>query len=161
MGLRTVYLENIWKSLAQSLYVPKGLMNAIIALTEYRNLGGGKWWFQWFLIRYHRDTVLTSTYWRRALTAWRKLGQGQLSSDRSEEQFNWEHKKLKVKVAHSCPTLCNPMDYTVHGILQTRILEWVAYPFSRGPSWPRNQTGVSCIAGRFFTNWTMKEAKRT
>lgn len=41
MGLRSVYLENIWKSLAQSLYVPKGLMNAIIALIEYRNLGGG------------------------------------------------------------------------------------------------------------------------
>ena len=38
------------------------------------------------------------------------------------------------------------------GILQARILEWVAYPFSRGSSWPRNQTRVSCIAGRFFTN---------
>jgi len=36
-----------------------------------------------------------------------------------------------VKVAQSCPTLCNPMDYTVHGILQARILEWVAIPFSR------------------------------
>ena len=39
-----------------------------------------------------------------------------------------------------------------------RILEWVAYPFSRGSSWPRNQTGVSCIAGGFFTNWVMREA---
>ena len=39
-----------------------------------------------------------------------------------------------------------------------RILEWVAYPFSRGSSWPRNQTGVSCIAGRFFTNWAIREA---
>ena len=39
-----------------------------------------------------------------------------------------------------------------------RILEWVAYPFSSGSSRPRNQTGVSCIAGRFFTNWTMREA---
>ena len=46
-----------------------------------------------------------------------------------------------------------------------RILEWVAYPFSRGSSWPRNQTGVSCIAGRFFTNelwgkprWSMRRA---
>ena len=38
----------------------------------------------------------------------------------------------KVKVAQSCPTLCDPMDYTVHGILQARILEWVAFPFSRG-----------------------------
>ena len=44
--------------------------------------------------------------------------------------------KVKVKVAQSCPTLCNPMDYTVHGILQARILEWVAVPFSRGLSNP-------------------------
>ena len=39
--------------------------------------------------------------------------------------------KVKVKVAQSCPTLCDPMDYTVHGVLQARILEWVAFPFSR------------------------------
>ena len=38
--------------------------------------------------------------------------------------------KVKVKVAQSCPTLCDPMDYTGHGILQTRILEWVAFPFA-------------------------------
>ena len=41
-------------------------------------------------------------------------------------------KVKKMKVTQSCPTLCDPMDYTVHGILQTRILEWVAYPFPRG-----------------------------
>ena len=40
-----------------------------------------------------------------------------------------------------------------------RILEWVAYPFSRGSSWPRNQPGVSCIAGGFFTNWAIREAQ--
>ena len=40
--------------------------------------------------------------------------------------------KVKVKVTQSCLTLCNPMDYTVLGILQARILEWVAFPFSRG-----------------------------
>ena len=40
-----------------------------------------------------------------------------------------------------------------------RILEWVAYPFSSGSSWPRNQTEVSCIAGGFFTNWAMREAR--
>ena len=102
-----------------------------------------------------------------------------------------EHCKttMKVKVSQSCPTLCHPMDYTVHGILQAlileqvafpfskskgsnpglpncrrllywlshkgspRILEWVAYPFSSGSSWARNRTRVSCIVGRFFTNW--------
>ena len=98
----------------------------------------------------------------------------------------------KVKVTQSCPTLCDLMDYTVHGIFQAGILEWVAFLFSRGSSqprngtqvfpvlqvdslpaepkgspriqeWaaypfssrssrPRNRTGVSCIAGGFFTN---------
>jgi len=44
----------------------------------------------------------------------------------------------EVKVAQSCPTLCDPMDFTVHGILQARILEWAAFPFSRGSSQPRD-----------------------
>ena len=57
-----------------------------------------------------------------------------------------------VKVVQSCLTLCDPMDYSVYGILQARILEWVAIPFSRGSFQPRHQTGVSCIAGGFFTN---------
>ena len=47
---------------------------------------------------------------------------------------------VKVKVAQLCRTLCDPMDYTAHGILQARILEWVAVPFSRGSSQPRDQT---------------------
>ena len=51
--------------------------------------------------------------------------------------------KVKVKVAQSCPTLCNPMGYTVHGILQARILEWVAFPFSRGSSQSMDRTQVS------------------
>ena len=55
--------------------------------------------------------------------------------------------RVKVKVAQSFLTLCNPMHYTVHGILQARILEWVAIPFSRGSSQHRNQTQVSHIAG--------------
>ena len=58
----------------------------------------------------------------------------------------------EVKVAQLCLTLCDPMNYAVHGILQARILEWVAIPFSRGSSRPRNRTRVSCIAGGFFTN---------
>ena len=57
--------------------------------------------------------------------------------------------KVKVKVTQQCPTVCNTMSYTVHGIL---------YPFSSGSSWPRNQTRVSCIAGGFFTNWAIQEA---
>ena len=67
--------------------------------------------------------------------------------------------KVKVKVTQLCLTLCDPVDYTVHGILQARILEWVAYPFSRGFFWARNQTGVSCIAGTFSTNWATRVAQ--
>ena len=59
---------------------------------------------------------------------------------------------MKVQVTQSCSTLCNPMDYSVHGILQARILDWVAFPFSRGSSQPRDQTQVSHIAGGFFTS---------
>ena len=66
---------------------------------------------------------------------------------------------MHVKSLQSCPTLCNPMacslpDSSVLGILQARMLEWIAMPIFRGSSRPRNQTRISCgscIAGRFFT----------
>ena len=63
----------------------------------------------------------------------------------------------------SCSVICDPMDWilpssSVHGILQARILEWVATAFSRGSSQPRNWTQVSCIADRFFTIWVTREA---
>ena len=64
---------------------------------------------------------------------------------------------MEVKVAQSCLTLCDPIDYTIHGILEARILEWVAFPFSRGSSQPRDQTQVSRIAGRFFTILATRE----
>ena len=66
---------------------------------------------------------------------------------------------VKVKVSQSCPTLCNPMYYTVHGILQARILEWVAFPFSRGSSQTRARTQVSCNVGRFFTSRATRKAQ--
>ena len=67
------------------------------------------------------------------------------------------------KVVQSCLTLWDPMNCSrqgssVRGILQARMLEWVAIPFSRGSSWPRNWTWVSCIAGKFFTIWATREA---
>ena len=58
-----------------------------------------------------------------------------------------------------CQTLCDPMDYTVHGILQAKIQEWVAFLFSRRSSQPRDQTQVSHIAGGFFTSWATREAQ--
>ena len=66
------------------------------------------------------------------------------------------------EAAQSCPTLCDPMDCSLpgsslHGILQARVLEWVAISFSRGSSWPRDRTLVSCIAGRHFNLWATRE----
>ena len=57
------------------------------------------------------------------------------------------------------PTDCSPPGSSVHGILQARILEWVASPSSMGSSQSRDQTQVSCIAGRFFTIWATREAQ--
>ena len=70
--------------------------------------------------------------------------------------------KVQVLVTQLCPTLCDPMvcgppGYSVHGIHQARILEWVAMPFSRGSSWTRDRAWVPCIAGRFFIIWAIKE----
>ena len=64
--------------------------------------------------------------------------------------------KVKVLVTQSCLSLCSPMNCSlpgssVHGILQARIVECVAIPFSRGSSRHRDETQVSCIAGRVFT----------
>ena len=75
----------------------------------------------------------------------------------------WTGSTVLCLVTQSCPTLCDSMDCSLpgffdHGILQARILEWVAYPFSRGTSQSRNRTRVSCIAGGFFTSWATKEA---
>ena len=86
--------------------------------------------------------------------------------------YTWDHnivnqlwKKVKVLVAQSCLTLCDPMDHSppgspVHGILQARRLEWAAISFSRGPSQPRDWTLVFCIAGKFFTLWATREDGR-
>ena len=71
----------------------------------------------------------------------------------------FQTKTSTVKVAQSCPTLWDPMNYTVHGSLQARILQWAAFPFSRGSSQPRDQTQVSHIAGGFFTSWATREVQ--
>ena len=84
--------------------------------------------------------------------------------NRKAWRTSWDKKlKLGGMCMLSPVTLCDPMDYgpsgsSVHGILQARILEWVAIPFSRGSSQPRDWTQVSCIASRFFTLWATREA---
>ena len=74
--------------------------------------------------------------------------------------FKWEFIffLLKVKVAHLCPTLCNPMDCIVPGIVQARLLKWVAFSFSRASSQPRDWTQVYHIVGRSFPSWATREA---
>ena len=64
-----------------------------------------------------------------------------------------------MRVAQSCLMVGDPMDYTVHGILQARILEWVALPYSRGSSQPRDQAQASHIEDGFFTSLATREAK--
>ena len=71
--------------------------------------------------------------------------------------------KVKVLVTQSCLTVCDcmdcsPPDSSLHGILQARILEWVAMPFSRGSSRPTDRIQVFCIASRLFTIWVTREA---
>ena len=70
--------------------------------------------------------------------------------------------QVKMLVTQSCPTFCNPMDcsppgFSVHGILQAKILEWVAISFSRESFQSSDQIQVSCIAGGFFTIWATRE----
>ena len=87
---------------------------------------------------------------------WKVYGSSLLKSLSTTEalSLSW-----KWKITQLCPTLCNPVNYTVHGILQARILEWVAFPFSRRSSQPRDQTQVSHIADGFFTSWATREAQ--
>ena len=73
-----------------------------------------------------------------------------------------------MKWSHSVVSnsLCDPMDCSlpgssVHGILQARMLEWVAILLTRGSSWPRDWTQVSCIAGRFLTVWATRDAPQS
>ena len=71
----------------------------------------------------------------------------------------WKCYSLSCVRLFVTPMDFSPPGFSVRGILQTRILEWVAIPFSRGSSWLRDQTQVSCIAGRFFTTWATREAQ--
>ena len=82
---------------------------------------------------------------------WNSLGQNTGVGSLSLLQWIFPTQGLNPGLPH-----CRQILY--QHILYPRILEWVAYPFSSRSSWPRNQTGVFCIAGRFFTNWVNREA---
>ena len=158
-------------------------------------------WIWWSItsVMWQRRVLHT---WLRLLLIWVNVKDSYLDqlntvtwAPQKAEEFPWPI--IIIKAAQSCPTLCDPMGSTVHGILQARILEWVdfsllqgifptkgsnpgflhcrqilyqlshkgsprilewiAYPFCSGSSQPRNWTRVSCIAGRFFTNWAIRE----
>ena len=133
----------------------------------------GLFWF-WTTIPTWISTPLSEQPSRLVPMPWRRPGRWRcglevrntdnVCSDLSHPPASWgtmaksfiflEHQP--VKVAQSCPTFCDPVDYrppgsSVHGILQARILEWVAISSFRGSSRPRHQIWVFCIAGRFFT----------
>ena len=84
--------------------------------------------------------------------AWCAVVHGVAKSRTRLRDWTELRERVKVKVTQSCPTLCDPMDYTVHGIFLARILKWVAFPFSEGSSQPGDQTQVSHVAGGFFTS---------
>ena len=137
----------------------------------------GLFWF-WTTIPTWISTPLSEQPSRLVPMPWRRPGRWRcglevrntdnVCSDLSHPPASWgtmaksfiflEHQP--VKVTQSCPTFCDPVDYrppgsSVHGILQARILEWVAISSFRGSSWPRNQTHVSyvCICRRVLFRW--------
>ena len=110
-------------------------------------------------------------YWAKIYLMWRQYkGRDQHSTIFFPHTIHllfynlrFQRRKWKLLVAQLCPTFCNPMDCrppgsSVHGILQARMLEWVAIRFSRGCSWLRDRIWVSGMAGRFFTVWAIREA---
>ena len=101
-------------------------------------------------------TQLCLTQWPYGLDSpWNSLGQnpgvGSLSCLQGIFPTQWSNPGLPH---------CRQIPYQLSHKESPRILEWVAYPFSSGSSWSRNQTGVSCIAGGVFTNWAMRKAQR-
>ena len=120
-----------------------------------------KWRNEWKVI----TTFVLGTTWSRGWNLqMRNTAPTFLKRLMSSEKLKMPVVNRFSPVAQLCPALCDPMDCIVcqaplsMGILQARILEWVAMPFSRESSQPRNRTQVSHIAGRFITSWVIREA---
>ena len=102
-----------------------------------------------------RSRIKKSGFWSELVVAiWNKMITSKALFSHLPSQFS--ETLVKVLVTQSCPTLCDPTDYSlpgssVHGILQARILVWVVMSPSKASSQPKNQTCISCTAGRFFT----------
>ena len=130
------------------------------------------WWFI-LLIAIYSQVLMTSflhlfnrSDWSKLLSnsvGWRTLETR--SSGHRSKVFRPVAKGYVCLVAQSCPTLCNPWTAAHQaslsmGILQAKILEWIAMPSSRRSSQPRDRSQVSCIVGGFFTIWATREALR-
>ena len=99
--------------------------------------------------------VMSDSLWPHGLySPWNSPGQNTGVGDLSLLQGIFPTQGLNPSLPH-----CRQILYVLSHKGSTQVLEWLAYPFSRGSSQPRNQTGISCIAGGFFTNWAIREAK--
>ena len=145
-SLCAVRYQHAYSFLTVSSSLPISVSLAFICILSTLSLYSNLWW------DFHDLSVDGFWIWKPCRSQRCKY------KYRNVKWWLWLH-FLEVKVTQWYPTLCNPMDYTVHGMLQARILEWVAVPFSRGSSQPRNQTQVSCVAGGFFTIGATREAQ--
>ena len=98
--------------------------------------------------------VMSDSLWPHGLySPWNSPGQSTGVGSPSLLQWIFPTQESNPGLQH-----CRRILYQLSHQGSPRILEWVALPFSSGSSWPRNRTQVSCIAGRFFTNWAIREA---
>ena len=123
------------------------LLRRPIALFHLKNIG------EFFLKWSESCLVVSDSLQSHGLySPWNSLGQNTGVGSLSFFQGIFPTQGLNPGLPH-----CRQILYQLSHKGSPRILEWVAYRFSRGSSWPRNWTGVSCITGRFFTNWAIRE----
>ena len=111
----------------------------------------------WLKLQYFSHLMWRTDSFEKTLM----LGKIEGGKRRGQQRIRWLDgitNLMDMKVSHSVVSdSLWPQGYKVHGILQARILEWVAFPFCRRSSQPRDRIQVSGIAGRFFTNWATRE----
>ena len=117
-------------------------------LKKFHDAENGHHSFSFFLSKQHLKWLFCSS---KFLRVWQHCTYCNYFSWSITTSTSYILELVKMKFTQSCPTLCDTMNYTVHGILQARILEWVAFPFYSGSSQLRDQTHVSHNAGKFLS----------